>query len=298
MATLAVSIVNAPSILAQSEGAARTRFEVVSIRPCEPAPDAPGRRSGGLGYTPGKLHGHCLSVGFLVQAAYVMSTGKILGSVQVSGGPAWVNSEQFNIEAEAAGTPSANVIGGPMLQTLLEDRFKLKLHHETKEVSVYNLVVAKNGLKLQALKDGDCTPFDPTRQIDLSKPFSENFAKSCGITGLGKTPSGQWKVNFGGMTLDQIAENLRHVIDRPVINKTGIAGFFNFHIEFAPDENNSAGIKGDGSIGPMLAWSPDDPPGGPSIFSAIQEQAGLRLEAGKGPADSIVIDSVEKPSEN
>lgn len=279
---------------------ATPRWEVVSIRPCEPTPEVQGKRGGGIGVSTGRLHVTCVSAKFLTEAAYVMSQGHLLGSVPVSGGPAWFGTAQFDIEAKAEGTPAGQMMQGAMLQALLEDRFKLKLHHETRQIPVYELTVAKTGFKLQPLAEGACTPLDLTKPIDFSKaqPLKDLFGGACGVKGYGKgAAAGTWKIDLKGMTLDEIAENLRNVLDRPVINKTGIAGRFNFHLEFAPDEVSGAGLRGDGTIGPILPI-PDEPLGGPSIFTAIQEQVGLKLDGTKGPGDSIVVDSAQRPEAN
>ncbi len=176
-----------------------------------------------------------------------------------------------------------------MLQTLLEERFKLKVHWETKEVPVYALTVAKGGPKLQPFKEGSCIPLDFTQIGVAQKP-----GQPCrnGMTRKGSNGIVDWR----GISLDQFAkEVLIGVVDRPVIDKTGIAGKFNFHLEFAPDNATPAFLPGGeldhGQVGPS-------DPVGPSIFSAIQEQLGLKLVPAKGPREFLVIDHVERPSGN
>jgi Protein of unknown function (DUF3738) len=152
---------------AQSEGKTPTpRFEVVAIKPCKPD-IANGRRSGTENLSPGRLHLGCSisTVKGLVQMAYVLfANGHVnppwSGSVPAGGGPAWIDSDRYEIDARAEGPQSQGMMHGPMLQALLEDRFRFKVHRETGEVPVYELTVAKGGVKMQQLKAGSCTPVD------------------------------------------------------------------------------------------------------------------------------------------
>ena len=294
-APIVFGMMGASIMVAQSEPtSAKPHFEVASIRPCEnPGPPTPGVRGGSIGVSPGRLHVHCVSVGFMIQAAYVTFGGKVIAPI--SGGPAWITSDQFNIEAEAEGNPSAQMLQGPMLQALLEDRFKLKIHRGTREVPVYDLTVSKSGFKLQPIKEGSCTPFDvlnaqTNAQADLKATVAD-LSKSCGLGGIGPlTPKLTKMAEFHRMTLDDIAKQLSRAptgLDRPVINKTGIAGLFDFQFEFSPEQ--IANAPGD---------TPVEPSGAPSIFAAIQQVAGLKLEPARGPGTFFVIDSAEKPSEN
>jgi uncharacterized protein (TIGR03435 family) len=267
------------------------KFEVASIRPCENNGPVPGLRNGGVGVTPNRLHVHCVSVGFLVQAAYV--TFGDYGYAQVTGGPTWIHSEQFDIEAETTGNPSARTLQGPMLQALLEDRFKLKIRREIIEVPVYDLNVSKGGFKLQPMKEGSCVAFDllnaqTNARTDLKATLAD-LSRSCGRGGL-LMQSNPAKAEFHGMTLDTVANYLSRPasgLGRPVINKTGITGMFDFDFEFSPEQ--VVGVPGD---------APSDPSGAPSIFAALEKAAGLKLDRAKGPGTFFVIEAVERPSEN
>jgi uncharacterized protein (TIGR03435 family) len=287
-----------PGLLRAQSG---PKFEVASIRPCQPTPDSPDRRGGGVGVSPGRLSVTCMPLMFLIQGAYVAfanETVRPFDSVPISGGPAWINSDRYDIEAKAEGTPSRQMMQGPMVQALLEDRFKLKIHRETKEIPVYELTVARSGFKLQPMQEGDCTPPDARKPPDLTKTPAELAAvlsQTCGVTRTGGG-QGQGKLAFAefrGMSLDEICGNLIRLLDRPVINKTGIAGMFRVRLEFAPDEATPRFFR---SNAPGAAV--EDPPGGPSIFTAFQEQLGLKLEPAKGFGEFLVIDSVSRPSEN
>jgi uncharacterized protein (TIGR03435 family) len=174
------------------------------------------------------------------------------------------------------------MIQGPMLQEILEDRFKLKLHFETKEVPVYALTVGKSGPKLQPFMEGSCVPTD-TKKFDEIPTLIASGEKLCLSSSGPKGPS--WIMHAQGMTLDHFAKILSISSDRKVINHTGITGRFDFHLEYA---------------NPRLLGPPDGPadvPATPSIFAAVEE-LGLRLEATKGPGEFLVIDSVERPTEN
>jgi uncharacterized protein (TIGR03435 family) len=175
-----------------------------------------------------------------------------------------------------------------MLQALLEDRFKLKAHRETIEVPVYLLTVAKGGLKLEAFKEGACTP------RDLSQfpppPLGPN---SCRFFASMKGPNMSWVVQ--GATVEEFCRIVLPRLDRPVIDKTGLTGRFNFPLEYMPEAVSYPSLRD----GPDRPASPsDDPAAGPSIFTALQQQFGLKLEPAKGPGDILVIDRVERPSES
>jgi bla regulator protein blaR1 len=216
------------------------KFDVAAIRPCENNDPVPGMRSGAIYATPNRLHARCVSLGFLVQSAYVTFGG--YGYAEVSGGPAWIQSDQFNIEAETTGNPSAQTLQGPMLQALLEDRFKLKIRREIREVPVYDLNVSKDGFKLQPMKERSCIAFDilnaeAKARADLKATLAE-IAKSCDRGGFDKA-SNPPKAEFHGMTIDKVATLLSRPasgLGRPVINKTGIKGMFDFEFEFSPEQ--------------------------------------------------------------
>jgi uncharacterized protein (TIGR03435 family) len=174
-----------------------------------------------------------------------------------------------------------------MLQALLEDRLKLKIHHSTRQVQVYVLTVATGGPKLKQFEEGGCTP------LGLPKaPVSQLFRKlepgqkpGCFQATLISGP--KMALDMRPTTLDQFSHHLEQVLGRPVINQTGIAGMFDFYLEFAVDR---------GTPGRPAAL--DDTPGGMSIFTALQDQLGLKLETTIGPGDLIVIDHIESPAEN
>jgi uncharacterized protein (TIGR03435 family) len=210
-----------------------------------------------------------------------------LGSaLPISGGPAWIYSDRYVINAEAAGKASEETMEGPMLQALLEDRFRLKVHRETREVPVYALTVAKGGSKLQRVAEGGCTPLDYST---FPRPPLPPGKKYCdGIVGGRKGPN--TTLSADEATVDNFSKLLGLVLDRPIVDKTGLPGKYNFHLEFAVDETTPGVLDG---FGP-----PSDGPPAASIFTVVQEQLGLKLEPTKGPREFLVLDHVERPSEN
>ncbi len=268
----------------------QAKFEVASIKPCKADVVPEGGRGGGReNLSPGRLNLECRTVKGLIQMSYVLfSDGRVHPRmvVPIEGGPGWINSEHYTIDAKAEGAPThaptQAMMHGPMLQALLEERFHLKTHRETREIPVYVLTVAKGGLKLKPFQEGSCTPIDfdsffsqfpppPLPEPPQGRRYCITRGTSKGLNNL---------VEAEGMSLDLFTRDYLGRLDRPVINRTGIAGLFDFHLEFAPDETAS-----------------DDPAGAPSIFTALQ-QLGLKLEAGKGPGEFLVIDRVDKPTEN
>jgi uncharacterized protein (TIGR03435 family) len=250
----------------------RPQFDVATIRP-SPSELNFGPHCDGDGGSPGRLTLKCNTLLELIQFAYgLYANGRTLNPqhLQISGGPGWIDSDRFDIEARAEGNPQDEMMAGPMLQTLLEDRFKLKVHREIRERPVYALTVAKSGLKLQPLKHA-CQLPDP-----------------CGV--------GKMRSNGQNMTLDTRAVSMVDFtallgLDRPVVDKTDVAGLFDFHLEFVLDGATPGNPFG--SHDP----APSGDSAGPSIFTAIQK-LGLRLESTRGPVEFLVIDHVERPSAN
>ncbi len=280
------------------------KWEAVSIKPCVGGQDNGGRgRGGGAGPSPGRLNMPCFPVKFFIQSAYDLFAsghgfkGAITPNsrtVPIEGGPSWINSDLYEITAKAEGIPTNEVMRGPMLQVLLEDRFHLKIHRETRDMPVYALTVAKGGSKLTPFEEGSC--FTPQPGTSPSGPPGK-FHPCGGVMFLRN--GALQTLEMWGMSLAEISQNLGwNVVDRQVIDKTGIAGTFNIHLEFAPDTATPGAVPGrDGVPGGVGGTAASDP-SGPSIFTAIQEQLGLKLEATRGLGYFLVIDSIERPTEN
>jgi len=295
---ITLGMMSAPAIRAQSApsgdsaGVLRAKFEVASIKPCRDGDFTPGRKGGGPGgrqLSPATLHLDCSTVMDLIKGAYVLfANGHVnpRSRVPVEGGPAWINSVRYQIDAKANGARGQGMMRGPMLQTLLEDRFRLKIHRETREVPAYALIVAKGGIKLHPFQPGSCIPRDFTVLEQFPpQPFPElpQGQKYCGMGSTEKGPIVTLEAT--AMSIDNFIKYSLPGFDRPLFNKTGIPGLFDFHLEFSPDEPTDAGA------------TPADV-AGPSIFTALDRQLGLKLEPAKGLGDFLVIDQVQKPSAN
>lgn len=297
LATLAigagVAIVYAPAIRAQSAAAA-PKWEVASIKPC-----ASGSAPGGPAATPGRLTLNCVSVGAMINQSYVMyANGRLTlpggRFVPLERGPAWIYSGLYRIEAKAEGTPSQEMMLGPMMQALLEDRFKLKIHSETREIPVYVLTVAKSGPRLQASREGSCRPLDLLHP-PAPPPPGQSLLQACK---LARVTHDEYDIR--GVTMAEFGRQLG--LGREVIDKTGIQGVFDIRVP-AP---GLAGLfftappspPGAGRAGPAEPASQPDPG---DLFAAMQtivQKLGLKLEPAKGPGRFLVIDHVEKPSAN
>jgi uncharacterized protein (TIGR03435 family) len=201
---------------------------------------------------------------------------------QLLKGPNWIDSDRFDIDAKVAGDPSIDK-RRLMLQTLLRDRFKLALHREVKDLPIFQMTVAKGGLKLQPLKEGSCLAFDPNNPTPAPGKTRMDY---CDYGGIGR---GMFEAS--NTTMPGLATFLSMLLDRTVVDKTAITGTFRVHLTFVPDQDTPSQFPGPPS-------APGNVADGPNIFNAIQEQLGLTLVPAKGPVEVLVIDHVEKPSEN
>jgi uncharacterized protein (TIGR03435 family) len=241
-------------------------FEVASIKPADP--DARGSsiltdRVGGLNSTNVPL-----------RALITMAYG--IRDFQLSGGPGWVGTDRYDIVAkperveQAATGPAPDAMTDSQrstrdeqwkerVRTLLADRFALAIHKETKEQPIYVLTIGKNGPKLTV----------------VTTPGNEQG-----------TRGGRGRSQGLAATMGLLANTLSNATGRPVVDKTGLTGKYDYVLEWTPDA-----AAGENADAPAAGT-------GPTIFTALQEQLGLKLEAAKGPVDTIVIDSVDRPSAN
>jgi uncharacterized protein (TIGR03435 family) len=222
---------------------------------------------------------------------YIIWNAYRLSDYQISGGPGWINSERYDIFAKSDGDSSPDELL-LMLRILLEDRFGLKVHRETQQGPVYMMTVARSGLRMQHA-EGTCVPRDPNHPPAPTPP-GQKPPNYCGsMRRSSRTLAGRgipMGVVVDVTTLGTLSGQLSSILDRKVIDQTGLTGIFNFDLEWTPMP--AAAPPGDS------AASASTDAAGPSIFAALQEQLGLRLEAGKGPVEILVIDHVERPSEN
>jgi uncharacterized protein (TIGR03435 family) len=237
---------------------ARAVFEVATIKPS--IPDRPGKL-------------------FTVKGRQVITINTTLNDLitfaygiharQINGGPPWMESERYDVtgQPESQGQPNERQLRA-MIQTLLTDRFKLTFHRETRELPIYAITVGTGGPKLTK---NDSNP---------------NGLPGLFFRGLGVLPA-------TNATIGDLAGVLQTaVLDRPVVDKTGLQGRFDFMLRWTPDETQFSGL---GVRVPPASNDPDAPPG---LFTAFQEQLGLKLDSTRGPAEVFVIDRVERPTEN
>ena len=280
------------------------KFDAASVRPCRVEEAPPGPARGGAGgtnatFSPGRMNVPCVTLEQLIYLAYagpgatkdewLINTGQGGPSdeTKVRGGPAWVHSQRdkFAVEATAAGASDRSVLLGAMLRTLLEDRFRLKIHRDTEEAPMYALTVTKGGFKLKPMRAGDCQPFVP------GATFDSNAAKPpCGSMTSGPNgPNAVW--TFTGFEVSAVAGRLSGTLDRHVIDQTGIAGDFIIRLEFHPDENTP------GVVWPAERDADETVPRAASIFTALEQQLGLKIEKTRAPRGFLVIDHVERPGQ-
>jgi uncharacterized protein (TIGR03435 family) len=262
------------------------KWDAVFIRRCTNVPVAPVEgRGAGASRSPDRLTWDCASVSDLITQAYsTWASGQRKPAafpVPIERLPSWTDLERYTVEAKSQGSPGEGIMRGSMLQELLEDRFALKIRRETREGRVYLITVAKGGPKLPPFQGG-CTPISLAHPVPI--PAGQNSCRAAfQAKGANQT------FDDPGFDMDSFALWITRAagVDGPFLNKTGLTGYFHFHVEFL-----STRKPGDPGFTPT-----DDPPF-PSIFTALQQQLGLKVEAGKGPREFLVVDHLEKPSEN
>jgi uncharacterized protein (TIGR03435 family) len=278
--------------------------------------------------TPGRTYALCMTPAALIRTAYGYGPGNFvypggrrglavgavygLGSernaVRVRGGPDWVRSERYTIEAVASDAADGDVMQGPMLLALLEDRFELRAHVETEDVPAFNLVVAPGGLKIKAVAPASAEPAGtgaceagppptpdapPEFRAQTAAEVRQGAKPGCGIS---VTVSGLNQVVIGGaLPLSALGRSLSGALgNAEVVDQTGLTDLFNFVLEFTLDEQARGRAPG-------IFPEPAIPVGAPltsSVFSALEEQVGLKLEPVRGTREYVVIDAIERPGPN
>jgi uncharacterized protein (TIGR03435 family) len=266
-AVLTIALLTVPTAAGQTPS-----FEAASVKP---APPPAGRAMLiHMGGDPGRVSYQNVTLKQLLTKAYGVK------EYQVSG-PAWIDTERYDVTATMPEkTPKESV--ERMLQNLLAERFQLKLHRESKEAPVYALVVAKGGPKLKK---------------------SEMAAVPAGSAGGGPGRGirmGPGKLEGNGMDMGFFTDVLSTLVGRPVLDRTELKDAYDCTLEFTPDATLSVAMMKMSMARPEGAPEGAAPESsGPSIFTAVQEQLGLKLESRKAPLDLIVVDGAEKvPTEN
>jgi uncharacterized protein (TIGR03435 family) len=262
-----------------SQTAQAPHFEVAVIKP---APDCTLEQIGRFGLLlPGRLDIACATMLTLISGAYAIDDRLERRRIHIEGGPAWLKSATYSVTAKAEDAKaSVQMMMGPMMRALVEERLALKTHTETREGPVYELTATKSGLKAKASTPDSCVPYDPTRPLQDMQPNSATF-KNCGFRNL-RAKSGI-VMEGTGVTMNDLAKSLP--LDRETLNRTGIEGAFNFVLRYSPQ-----GTPAPAADSTIERW--------PEIFTAIGEQLGLRIGPGRGPVHFLIIDSVQKPAEN
>jgi uncharacterized protein (TIGR03435 family) len=247
-------------------------FEVASVKP-----NKSGTTSVSMRMQPGgRLNLLNVTVMDVIRFAYAVQP------FQIEGGPSWLESDRFDVlakvEGEIAPLPPGQV--GPvqlMTQNLLAERFKLKAHRETKEAAAYALVHARDDRKLGkqiVASDVDCVAVLRAMMAGgRGGPPPGSGGPQCRLS-----TAGPGNVRGTDVSIWQLAQLLSVQLQRQVVDRTGLTGVFSFELSFAADQVND--------------------PDRPSIFTALQEQLGLKLESQRAPLEMLVIDSVERPSED
>jgi bla regulator protein blaR1 len=261
--------------------AGRPAFDVTSVKPNKSG-------DGRIAMLPAANGGWSatnVTLGMLIRIAFQLQDNQIVG------GPKWLFDDRFDVLGSGNAPGAAPSLLFPKLQTLLADRFSLATHTETRELPMFALVRAgqdKLGPNLKPSTATDCPVASPGPGNSRPIPLSPAQMQVCGIM------LGPGRLSSGHVTLEQLASNLSRLVGSIVLDKTGLEGFYGFTLEYTPDPS----LSGRGDL-------PGPPPGldvaviaGPSLFSAVQEQLGLKLESTKGPVSVLVIDRAEQPQAN
>jgi uncharacterized protein (TIGR03435 family) len=293
VAAIAIAVLGSPRSLAQTITAPAgtvpapdpnvpLHFEAASIKPSDPSvQDLVGiRRQSG-----GRFNTYNATLRALITFAYQIQ------DYQLVGGPSWIANDRFDIVAKMEGDPPPVAPGTGadhmMLATraLLADRFKLVIRRETRQLDIYALTMARpGGTPGPALKpaSGDCSPAALAARRGAPPPAPGTSPPVCGIQ------AGPGRIRFGGFPLSLFANSISGRVGRAVVDRTGLTGNWDFELTFAAEPPRGPLPPG----AEPVAVDPD----APNLFTAVQEQLGLKLESTKGPIEVLVIDSVQPPT--
>jgi uncharacterized protein (TIGR03435 family) len=297
-AVLVVALVTGRGLGAQAPGAPASSnqptFEAASVKANK---SGPGPIQ--LVFQPGgRFRATNVTLKMLIGAAY--GTPQPLPDFQLEGGPKWMETDRFDVIAKAPGDPKPGPNGPPpemflMIRSMLEERFDLKVHFETKDMPIYALVLARG--------DGRLGPRIRPSTTDCAARMAEFRARggpppppapgdrpACGAR---QFPG---NVSAGAMTMTQVVNGLSRMagLNRTVVDRTGLTGAYDFDLTFTPDQMP----QGRGDPPPGAPPMPAIDPNGPSLFTALQEQLGLKLEPTRAPVNVLVIDSADQPTDD
>ena len=256
------AIVAAAVALLVGQAPAKPAFDAASIKPSATPASAPSF----IGPSGERVVARNVTLRQLIRFAYRNANGGVLLNGQMIDIPRWGESDVFDVQATAgAGVPVTDRLLRTMTQTLLEDRFQLRVHREMRELPVYDLIVGKGGLRMTPASD-QTPPDDRGKYRVTARP----------------SPSGAIAVTFSGVAIGvpALIGNVQQYLDRPLLDSTRLDGVYDVRLEFALPQQRSV----------------DDDSGAASIFTAVQEQLGLKLDAVRKPIEVLVIDHADHPT--
>lgn len=279
-------------------------YDVVSIKPHK---DEGMNMRAGIGITPDGVEMNGLPLQMIMKHAFGLSEDRILNE------PDWVRSTRYDIQAKVApdDAPKLKPLSmeqrAAMMLPVLEERFGLKFHHETRDLQVYTLLVAKGGPKLKEAGAGEAGSGVAPPPMFLSPDGGEpgGMKSSGGARDSAGHTRMTMRVSPQGLTWDghgtstaSLAQMISQQVDATVMDKTGLTGSYDFTLSFTPDNFVASGRTSGASGGGGPDGAVSEQGEGPSIFTALQEQLGLKLEARKEQVDVIVIDQIDQPTPN
>ncbi len=288
MLTVVFLLIALSDLNAQTASNAAQKFEVASVRLCQNSQPPSGGEP-----NPTRLHLACVTTANLIRLAYlVFPTGQANAPISpsvfqmpISGGPSWLSSDRYTIDAKTEQRVNTEMMQGPMMQALLEDRFGLKLHRETKEIPAFELTLGVTGPKLQPAKEGACVAYDRNNPPP-AHGAGEPAPVICGVI----RQSARDGFDVLGVSMADLCRVLSAHVDHDIVDKTGISGTFDVHLDLLPADIGYGGATPEPS-------SPFTPGDGGAIAAAVKK-LGLQMRNAKRPAEFLVIDHVERPSEN
>ncbi len=269
---------------------AAPRFEVVSVKPCpDHAEPLPGDRKGDARESsPNRMHLPCQTLMSMIQWAYgnfAEARFNAVASVPISGGPKWINTERFQIDAKSELAQKSGTMNGPMLRAVLEERFHLVIRREVKEVSVYSLTIAKGSVPTMPHSTAKCITLDSERPLPVEP--GRPLPVFCGMS-----HNSDKGYDAFGVTMARFAALLSDYADRRVVDRTGLSGEFDIHLNLSLSDLGHPAMNASDDDA-RLARDPAE------IFARVRAEVrklGLQLEPTKGSAESLFVESAERPS--
>ena len=254
---------------------AQAAFDVASVKL-----NRSGFPGGDTEFRPGQFIARNQTLRVMVVAAYALEDFRVVG------GPDWIDSERFDVQARAT-TPVTRREAMPMLQALLADRFALRVHMEQRDRPVYAMVASRPGTLGSRLR-----PAAPAACVDRGPQPPRVPAGE--LPSCGQLPMTTGRLSGRSVRLDQLTAQLSPLVRRVVLDQTGVTGLFDIDLEWEIDDEQRAALA---SLLPDRPVAPPDPDK-PGLMGALQEQLGLKLESRTAPVPVLVVDSAERPSEN